>query len=119
MAERRSHKRIAAQLKVWCEGEDFTVLASTLNLSRHGLFLRTARPFPPSTRLRLTIDELGVIAEGEVRWGLATRDPAHCGVGVQLLSFESGAAAWERYVEQNSHRSGEHRILLPSEPPPE
>jgi hypothetical protein len=117
MPERRSQKRIAAQLKVWCEGEDLTVLASTLNLSRDGVFLRTSRPFEASTRLRLTIDELGVVAEGEVRWGRPTRDPGSAGVGVRLVTFERGAAAWERYLEQNSSRSGEHRIVLPTDPP--
>ncbi len=118
MPERRSHKRIAAQLKVWCEGEELTVLASATNLSRAGLFLCISHPFDPGCRLRLSIDELGLVAEAEVRWKRVTREVACCGNGLHLLQIERGLPALERYLEQNSSRSGEHRLRLPSDPPP-
>lgn len=112
MAERRSSKRIPAHLKVWCEHEELTLLTSTVSLAKNGLFLRTSRPFAPGTALVLTIEELGVLAHAEVRWCLSRSDSAQPGIGLQLVRFERGAAAYERYLEQNASRSGEHRLHL-------
>jgi hypothetical protein len=113
MADRRQSKRVTASLKAWCEGEDLTLLSSTLNLSKEGVFLRASRPFAPGSRLTLTIDELGVTAEVEVCWSRAPRDSSLPGVGLAILSFVRGGAAYERYIDQNSTRSGEHRLQLP------
>lgn len=110
MAERRRSKRISAHLKVWCEGEELTLLSATVNMSKHGLFLRASRPFLPGSRLRLTIDELGVEAEVDVRWNRGPRESSQPGIGVEILSFTRGEAAFERYVEQSTSRSGEHRL---------
>jgi hypothetical protein len=115
MAERRQDKRIAAGLKAWCEGDDLTLLSATLNVSTRGLFLRASRPFATGSRLTLTIDELGMVAEVEVCWSRGPRDSSLPGVGLSILSFVRGGAAYERYVEQNTTRSGEHRLHLPRE----
>lgn len=115
MADRRQSKRVTASLKAWCEGEDLTLLSSTLNLSKHGLFLRASRPFAPGSRLTLTIDELGMVAEVEVCWCRAPRDSSQPGVGLSIVTFVRGGAAYERYIDQNTTRSGEHRLHLPRE----
>lgn len=115
MADRRHDKRATAGLKAWCEGEDLTLLSSTLNVSRHGLFLRASRPFAAGSRLTLTIDELGMVAEVEVCWSRGPRDSSMPGVGLLIVSFVRGGSAYERYVEQNATRSGEHRLHLPRE----
>src|SRR5690348_12094788 len=107
MPERRRSKRITAHLKAWCEGEELTLLSSTVNVSKQGLFLRASRPFMPASRLKLTIEELGVEAEVDVRWSRGPRESSQPGIGVEILSFTRGEAAYERYVEQNTSRSGE------------
>jgi len=115
MAERRQNKRVTASLKAWCEGDDLTLLSSTLNVSKDGLFLRASRPFATGSRLTLTIDELGVVAEVEVCWSRTPRDSTLPGIGLAILSFVHGGVAYERYVDQNTTRSGEHRLHLPRE----
>ena len=113
MPERRISKRTAARLKVWCEGDDFTLLAETSNVSRRGLFVRTSSAPPPYGRFRLTVQELDTVAEVEVRWTRGNRDAGRGGMGVEILSFERGGQAFEEYVEKNSSRSGEHRLTWP------
>jgi hypothetical protein len=112
MAERRSSKRISAHLKVWCEHEELTLLTTTVSLAKNGLFLRSSRPFEAGTALVLTIEELGMVAHAEVRCCLGTRCSQQPGIGVELVRFERGAVAYERYLEQNASRSGEHRLHL-------
>lgn len=115
MADRRQSKRVTASLKVWCEGDDLTLLSSTLNVSKQGMFLRASRPFAPGSRLTLTIDELGMVAEAEVCWSRSPRDSSQPGVGLVIVSFVRGGVAYERFVDQSTTRSGEHRLLLPHE----
>lgn len=115
MADRRQNKRVTASLKAWCEGEDLTLLSSTLNVSKEGLFLRASRPFATGTRLTLSIEELGMVAEVEVCWSRAPRDSSQPGIGLAIVSFARGGAAYERFVEQNTTRSGEYRLHLPRE----
>ena len=101
MPERRSSKRTAARLKVWCEGDDFTLLAETVNVSRRGLFVRTSTAPPPSGRFKLTIAELDTVADVVVRWARGSREPGR------------GGKSFEDYVEKNSSRSGEHKLTWP------
>jgi len=99
---------------VWCESDEFSLLCRTLNVSKEGLFLRTSRPLEPGARVRLTANELGMIAEGEVRWVRTHREAGPAGAGILLGEIERGRAAYERFVDQCSSRSGEHRLVLPS-----
>jgi len=116
MPERRGTKRTSARLKVWCEGEDFTLLAETLNVSPHGLFVRTSSPPPSARRFKLTIEELGTVADVEVRWVRTGRESGRRGMGVLIVKFEQGGKAFEDYVEKNSSRSGEHKLTWPVGP---
>jgi hypothetical protein len=113
MAEHRSFKRIAARLKVWCEGDDFTLLAEATNVSRQGLFVRTSSATPASGRFKLTIEELGAIADVEVRWRRGNRETGRGGMGLLITGFDRGAKAFEDYVDRNSARSGEYKINWP------
>jgi hypothetical protein len=115
MPDRRQNKRVTASLKAWCEGEDLTLLSTTLNVSKEGMFLRASRPFAPGSRLTLTVDELGMVAEVEVCWSRGPRDSSQPGIGLAIVSFVRGGVAYERYVDQNTTRSGEHRLHLPRE----
>jgi hypothetical protein len=113
MPERRVWKRAAARLKVWCEGDDFTLLAETVNVSKAGLFVRTSGAPLPTGRFRLTIEEMDAVADVEVRWSRGTREPGRGGLGLEILGFERGAKAFEDFVERSTSRSGEYRISWP------
>jgi hypothetical protein len=115
MPERRSSKRVSARLKVWCEGDDFTILAETVNVSRRGLFVRSSGAPPASQRFKVTIPELDAVADVEVRWTRGNREIGRGGMGLLIIHFERGAKAFEEYVEKNSSRSGEHRLDWPPE----
>jgi len=110
MSERRDLKRFPARLKIWCEGEDFTLRVETTNLSRAGLFVRTAHPAPVGTRLQVTIAELDVVVQTEVRWAHHQVGDVRSGMGLNIVSFERGRADYERHVDQCTSRSGEHRL---------
>ena len=116
MSERRGSKRTSARLKVWCEGEDFTLLAETVNVSKGGMFVRTSSPPAATGPYKLTIEELGTVAEVEVRWVRKGREPGRRGMGLQILDFDRGAQAFEDYVDKNSSRSGEHKLPWPAGP---
>jgi hypothetical protein len=112
MPERRRSKRVPARLKAWCEGDDFTLLAETINVSRNGMFVRTSSPAPPSDRFKLTIEELDAVAEVEVCWASSSRDHRRGGMGLRIMAFERGASAFEHFVDQARTPSGEFRISL-------
>ena len=109
MSERRRAKRIAARFKVWCEGDHFTLLAETDNVSRTGLFVRTSSPPLQGEQFKVTIDDLGMAAQVEVSWARAGRDPRG-GMGLRILSFERGSAEFIHYIEQSRAPSGEYRV---------
>ena len=88
MAERRRFKRVYARLKIWCEGEDFTLLAQSANVSAGGLFVQASSMPPQTARMRVTIQELGAVAEAETRWSCGTAD-AHRSRGAPDPSLES------------------------------
>src|SRR5262245_33698332 len=110
MPERRVWKRTSARLKVWCEGDDFTLLAETVNISRSGLFVRTSGAPLPTGRFRLTIEQLDAVADVEVCWSRGTREPGRGGLGLRILGFERNGTAFEEYVDRNTSRSGEYRV---------
>jgi hypothetical protein len=116
MPERRRSKRVSARLKVWCEGDDFTLLAETINVSKRGLFVRTSSPPPRSGEFKVTIEELDTVAQVSVCWARGSRDQARGGMGLLIKGFERGASAYEHYVEQVRSPSGEFRISWPPEP---
>jgi hypothetical protein len=119
MAERRRFKRVSARLKVWCEGEDFTLLSQSANISKGGLFVQASTIPPAATRMKLTIQELGAVAEVESCWAREVGDDHRGGFGLHILSFESGADVYDDYLERLSSRSGEHRIFWPPDGEPE
>jgi len=113
MPERRGGRRVTARLRVWCEGEEFTLLSETGNISQGGLFLRTSSTAPPGGPFKVTIDALGVVASVEPRWVQRGPDVPTPGLGVAIVAFERGASAFRDYVERLGSRSGEHRISWP------
>lgn len=119
MPERRASKRTSARLKVWCEGDDFTLLAETVNVSKSGLFVRTSGAPLPTGRFRLTIEAFDAVADVEVCWTRGAKEPGRGGLGLRILGFERNGSAFEDYVDRNTSRSGEYRISWPGEGDPE
>jgi hypothetical protein len=109
MSERRRAKRIAARLKVWCEGDQFTLLAETDNVSKTGLFVRTSSPPPRNEQFKIQIDDLGLVAQVEVTWSRGGRDPRG-GMGLRIVAFEHGASEYNHFIDQSRSPSGEYRV---------
>jgi hypothetical protein len=109
MSERRRAKRIAARLKVWCEGDHFTLLAETGNVSKSGLFVRTSSPPPAQEQFKIQIDDLGLVAQVEVSWSRGGRDPRG-GMGLRIVSVERGVSEYHHFIDSSRSPSGEHRI---------
>jgi hypothetical protein len=107
MSERRRAKRITARLKVWCEGDHFTLFAETGNVSKTGLFVRTSSPPPANQQFKISIDDLGVVAQVEVCWSRAGRDPRG-GMGLRILKFERGSGEYSHFIDQTRSPSGEY-----------
>jgi hypothetical protein len=88
------------RLKVWCEGDDFTLLTESINISQRGFFVYASSPPLSGTCFRATIQELGVVAQVEVRWARRSRDRGRAGMGLQVVSFERGATALDAHMER-------------------
>ncbi|MDK2849312.1 MAG: hypothetical protein PWP34_2665 [Desulfuromonadales bacterium] len=100
----RSRRRIQVRY-----GEKTPVrTAFTEDVHREGLFLKTAQPLRPGTRLCLELllpDHGTVTAQGQVRW--ARKVPANLirvakkgGMGIRILKIDAGAETFERYCTQ-------------------
>jgi hypothetical protein len=100
MPERRVSKRVAARLKIWCEGDDFTMLTESTNVSNRGFFVRASSPPASGTCFKATIQELGIVAQVEVRWARRNGDRGRAGMGLHVIDFEHGAAALDAHVER-------------------
>jgi hypothetical protein len=100
---------VASALKVWCELEGSTVLAHTANLSRDGLFVYSPRPPPPGTKVEISIPELSLRANAEVRWRVAGRG-GRSGAGLVVSEFLEGQQEYEALVKRLSSHSGEHAL---------
>jgi len=100
LQERRLSTRVPARLKVWCEGEDFTLLTESLNVSPQGIFLRAGNPPRLGTCFRAIIEELGIVAHVEVRWARSMRDHGRAGMGLQVVAFEQGEGALGDHIER-------------------
>jgi hypothetical protein len=110
MPERRRSKRVPVRLKAWCEGDDFTLLTETINLSKRGLFVRTSSRPPPSGLFKVTIEELDTVAQVEVCWARGASDQGRAGMGLRIVAFERGQTAFHQYLDQARSPSGEFRI---------
>ena len=110
MPENRRSRRVPAKVKVWCEGDDFTLLAETVNLSLHGLFVRSAGLPQLGGAFRLNIGDLGAVAKVEVRWVRDNREPGRGGMGLQIVGFERGAEEYARYVSTLRGPSGDFHL---------
>lgn len=107
MAEKRDLKRKKKRVKVRFGVEGPQKMAFSDDISREGIFIKTATPEKPGTLLHLEIslpDETRVLCKGRIHW--AKRVPPNMlrlvgkgGMGVRILSFSEGQRAYEQFVE--------------------
>lgn len=111
MAEKRERKRKRKRLKLRF-GVDYPKrVAFTEDLSNYGLFIITAQPELPGSKLLLQITLPGeeeVIARGRVQW--AKKVPPSLvhiakkgGMGVRVTHFESGEKAFLDLLAELRH----------------
>jgi len=106
MSDHRRHPRIPIRQRVWCEGDQLTLFVQALNVSRGGLFVRTANPPAEGDRVRISFRDLRegeVVAQTVVVWArrdAAAQRPAaqQPGMGLRITAFERGASDFERFV---------------------
>lgn len=113
MSERRQLKRYAAQVSVWCEHDEFTLYLHTLNISREGMFVRTATPLPLGAAFTIVMEEPDVAARVRVSWVRDTGSSAYAGMGLSIVGFERGEKAYQRFVQQHGTDPG---LWLPGIP---
>jgi type IV pilus assembly protein PilZ len=91
--ERREHERVLVHFSVDYKCDDTFLFAYITDLSAMGIFIRTAMPHPPGTRLNLHFAPPGspeLNVEGEVVWTNQNRAGAESpnpGMGVQFLDL--------------------------------
>lgn len=84
-AERRRHPRVPSRDRCWCEGDDITVYAQIGDLSEGGLFLRTAAPLAPGSRVKLSLGALQGALDASVAWRREPPwPPGEAGVGLRF-----------------------------------
>jgi type IV pilus assembly protein PilZ len=94
MSDRREHERLLVHFEVDYKCDDTFLFAYITDLSAMGIFIRTAMPHPPGTRLNLHFAPPAGAAldiEGEVVWTNPHRpersDNLNPGMGVQFVDL--------------------------------
>ena len=101
--EKRLVPRTEFSGKCWCESAGTMMNVAMTNLSRNGVFLKTAIPFPIGHRavLRWKLpDERQVEAQAEVVW-CSNGESVMPGMGLRFVDFRSGAEELERFLEDD------------------
>lgn len=103
MNEQRRHPRVPVRQRVWCEGANVTLYVQALNVSRGGLFVRTASPAEIGRAFRVSFSDLEdgeVVAQVEVVWARRENGSGQPGMGVRIVDFESGAENYANFVNR-------------------
>lgn len=103
--DRRVKRRPRRRIQVRYGEKDPCRIAFTEDVHRDGLFLKTAQPLRPGTRLcmELLLPEYGVVTlQGMVQW--ARKVPAPLmrlankgGMGIRIVTIDSGVEEFDRY----------------------
>lgn len=103
--DRRVKKRPRRRIQVRYGEKDSCRIAFTEDVHRDGMFLKTAQPLRPGTRLcmEFLLPEYGTITlQGIVQWARKVPTPLmrvanKGGMGIRILTIESGLEAFDRY----------------------
>lgn len=102
MAEKRFVKRRGKRIKLYFGVDSPNKVAFTEDITREGLFIRTAMVSNPGTHIKVALSppEGAVQLVAEVRWG--KKVPAQLlhklkgGMGMKILNFQSGEEIYEK-----------------------
>lgn len=105
MTDKRWNRRQRKRIMLRCGIDAPTKIAFTDDITREGLFIRTALILNPGTRLKveLTPVEGRILLEGEVRW--AKRVPPQMlhkfkgGMGLKILVFHEGEEIYRQICD--------------------
>ena len=91
-AERREHQRFETSISVDYASGDTFLFAYLQNISEMGIFVRTEKPLPIGTRLRLRfqVEDSELALDGEVTWINPVRpagDNLNPGMGVRFIEL--------------------------------
>lgn len=107
MADKRDIKRIKKRLTVRFGTDEAARVAFSEDISRTGMFIKTANIYPPNTRIMLDLDISGnsVRVEARVMW--AKKVPQNLfhlvkksGMGVRFLKFTGGEEHFNGYFAE-------------------
>jgi hypothetical protein len=108
MADKRDIRRVRKRLSVRFGTEDAAGrVAFSEDISRTGMFIKTANIYPPNTRIKLDLDLSGNSVQVEARVMWAKKVPQNLfhlvkksGMGVRFLKIVSGEEHLNRYFEE-------------------
>ena len=107
-ADKRTSPRFTVTQRCWCESTNVTMYITMMNISRGGVFLKTAIPLPVGQKVKVTwktSDEQDIEAEAEVVWccqGSSESDRRIQGIpgmGLRFIHVTRGEDNLERYFE--------------------
>ncbi len=107
-SDKRSFPRFPVTQRCWCESTNVTMYITMMNISRGGVFLKTAIPLPVGQKVRVvwkTADEQEIEAEAEVVWccqggtDQGGRSISIPGMGLRFISVTRGEDSLERYFD--------------------
>ena len=107
MADKRDIKRLKKRLTMRFGTDEAARVAFSEDISRTGMFIKTANIYPPNTRITIDLDisDASVRLEARVMW--AKKVPQNLfhlvkksGMGVRFLKFTSGEEHFKRYFDE-------------------
>jgi hypothetical protein len=106
MADKRDIKRLKKRLTMRFGTDEIARVAFSEDISRTGMFIKTANIYPPNTRIMIDLDVSGVSVRLEARVMWAKKVPQNLfhlvkksGMGVRFLKFVSGEEHFFRYFD--------------------
>jgi len=111
-SDKRRHPRFPITQRCWCESTNVTMYITIMNISRGGLFLKTAIPLPVGQKARILwklADDQEVEAEAEVVWSCQGGGSGHSGMlmmpgmGLRFVRVLKGQESLERFFESLLH----------------
>lgn len=106
--DKRKDPRFPITQRCWCESTNVTMYITIMNISRGGLFLKTAIPLPVGQRAKViwkTADDQEVEAEAEVVWscqgGALGPEGGFMmpGMGLKFISVKKGSESLDNFFK--------------------
>jgi Tfp pilus assembly protein PilZ len=107
MADKRDIMRLKKRLSLRFGTDEATRVAFSEDISRTGMFIKTANIYPPNTRIKLELDLSGNTVKMEARVMWAKKVPQNLfhlvkksGMGIRFLKIVSGEDHLNRYFDE-------------------